>query len=214
LDLRPKPHWTPRYIRDRLMLAYEQKRQPDAPWWPVEAIRHMDSLVRPLDTCLEWGSGRSTIWLSARTKQVISIEDNREWFDRVRGLLASAGTDPGAVRLLEADSTPPDQTPYVRVIDDFADGEIDVCVVDGLAPLRGHCAIAAIPKLAAGGVLLVDDAHWFLDRSTHAPHSRYGKGTFDETWRHFESLVSDWRHIWTTDGVTNTGIWLKPPASD
>jgi predicted O-methyltransferase YrrM len=209
LQLRPKSFWTPRYICDRLALAYHQKRYPDAPWWPRDAIRHLGDMLRPTDTCLEWGSGRSTAWLSARTKNVHSIEHDREWFDRVRDQLAAQGLDADAVRLLDAE--PGDQaesTPYVRVIDGFGEGEVDVCIVDGAH--RGKCALAAVPRLAPGGLLMVDDIHWFLDHPTLAPHSRRGRGPADQDWRQFGELVAGWRCVWTTDGVTDTAIWIKP----
>jgi predicted O-methyltransferase YrrM len=213
LQLRPKSFWTPRYIRDRLALAYHQKRFPEAPWWPRGAIAHLDALLRSTDTCLEWGSGRSTAWLSSRTRRVHSIEHDREWFDRVRGQLAAQGVDAGSVRLLETEPRQrPESSPYVRAIDDFGDGEVDVCIVDG--EHRGKCALAAAPKLASGGLLVVDDIHWFLDHPTLAPHSRRGKGPADDDWRRFGELVQAWRCVWTTDGVTDTAIWIKPwPAA-
>jgi predicted O-methyltransferase YrrM len=210
MDFRPKPHWTPRYIRDRLTLHYHQTREPELPWWPQEAIKHLSGLLRSSDTCLEWGSGRSTVWLAARTAKVHSIEHDLEWFDRVREGLSAGGADVSAIELLDAGTVtvPPEQTPYVRVVDRFGDDELTVCIVDG--EHREQCALAAVPKLARGGLLLVDDAHWFLDRPTHSPHSRTGKGPFSDGWRQFETLVSGWRCVWTTDGVTDTAIWIKP----
>jgi predicted O-methyltransferase YrrM len=209
LQLRPKSFWTPRYVRDRLVLAYDQKRHPEAPWWPVETRRRLGEMLRPTDRCLEWGSGRSTAWLSARTAAVHSIEHDPEWFDRVRGQLRAQGLNGDGVTLL---STEPldraEESPYVGAIGQFADGEIDVCIVDG--EHRGKCALAATSKLAGGGLLLVDDAHWFLDHPTSAPHSRYRKGHADDDWRAFAELVAGWRCVWTTDGVTDNAIWIKP----
>ena len=209
MQFRPKSFWTPIYIRDRLALAYEQKRHPDAPWWPKDAASCFAGLLRPTDVCLEWGSGRSTVWLSARTKEVHSIEHDRDWYDRVGAQLAAAGVDKEAVRLLDAGSeATAESSPYVRVIDTFADGELNVCVVDGMH--RGKCALAAVPRLSSGGLLFVDDAHWFLDHPTHAPHSRVGRGPADADWSRFAELVADWRRVWTTDGVTDSAIFIKP----
>jgi predicted O-methyltransferase YrrM len=211
LQFRHKPFWTPRYIRDRLRLAYHQKRFPTAPWWPEEAIRQFGELLQPTDTCLEWGSGRSTAWLAARTRKVHSIEHDREWFDRVREQLGAQGVDTDSIVLLDTGPRDaPETSPYVRVIDGFADGEITVCIVDG--EHRGKCALAAVPKLAPGGLLLVDDIHWFLDHPTSAPHARSGRGPADEDWRRFGELIAGWRRVWTTDGVTDTAIFIKPVA--
>jgi predicted O-methyltransferase YrrM len=209
LQLRPKSFWTPKYIRDRLALAYDQKRHPDAPWWPVDARRHLADMLRRSDTCLEWGSGRSTAWLSARAGAVHSIEHDPGWFERVRVQLRDQGLSADGIRLL---STEPldhgEESPYVAAVRQFDDGELDVCIVDG--EHRGKCAVAATSKLAGGGLLIVDDVHWFLDHPTYAPHSRYGKGHADADWHRFAELVSGWRCVWTTDGVTDTAIWIKP----
>ncbi len=94
------------------------------------------------------------------------------------------------------------------MIDGFDAGALDVCIVDGVH--RGKCALAAVSKLASGGLLVVDDIHWFLDHPTGAPHSRRGKGPADGDWRRFAELVDGWRCVWTTDGVTDTAIWIKP----
>ncbi len=209
MQFRPKSFWTPRYVTDRLRLALDQKLHPDAPWWPREAARHLDGLLRRGDTCLEWGSGRSTIWLSARTGTVHSVEHDEEWFDRVRDLLRSRRLDAEAVELLStASENGAEDSPYVRVVDRFDDGEISVFIVDG--EHRGKCALAAVSKVRAGGIIVVDDAHWFLDHPTHSPHARVGQGPADADWRQFSDLVADWRCVWTTDGVTDTAIWVKP----
>ncbi len=209
MQLRPKRFWTPRYICDRLALAYEQQRKPDEPWWPREAARHLGEMLRRTDTCVEWGSGRSTVWLTARTRRVHSIEHDPDWFARVRDQLRAEGLDPDSVRLLSSRPSGNGADPeYVRAVEQFADGEVDVFIVDG--EHRGRCALAAVPKLSHGGLLLVDDAHWFLDHPTHAPHSRAGKGPADEDWRRFQELVADWRCVWSSDGVTDTAIWIKP----
>ena len=209
MQFRPKSFWTPRYVTNRLRLALDQKLNPEAPWWPREAARHLDGMLRHGDRCLEWGSGRSTVWLSARTSTVHSVEHDREWFGRVQELLTSQRLDAGAVELLSTDSADgAEHSPYVRIVDRFGPGEISVFIVDG--EHRGKCALAAVPKLATGGIIVVDDAHWFLDHPTHAPHARAGRGPADADWRRFSALVADWRCVWTTDGVTDTAIWVKP----
>jgi len=87
--LRPQRFWTPKYVRDRLTLDYYQRRNPDK---PCDAQRHPAArgLLRPSDRMLEWGSGRSTAWLSARVQSIQSIEHDREWYERVRTQLGRA----------------------------------------------------------------------------------------------------------------------------
>jgi predicted O-methyltransferase YrrM len=209
LDLRPKRFWTPRYIRDRLLVAYDQRLHPTLPWWPRHAIRLLDDLLRPTDHVLEWGSGRSTVWLDERVSRVRSIEHDPTWFKRVRDQLAAQNADLEAVQLRHvAPKRNPLDSPYVRAIDEFDDGELSVCIVDG--EHRAACALAAAPKLAPGGLLVVDDAHWFIDHPTRSPRSRHGKGHASEGWTEFLRHVGPWRSLWASDGVTDTAIWLKP----
>ena len=209
MQFRPKSFWTPRYIRDRLALDLHQRRYPELPWWPADAIRHLGDMLLSTDTVLEWGSGRSTAWLVKHAGAVHSIEHDREWYDRVRSQLGALGV-PDAVRLLDdGPESAPDASPYVRVVDEFADGELNVCIVDGAH--RGHCALAATERLSPYGLLMVDDIHWFLDHPTGAPHARQGRGPKDAVWREFQQRVANWRVVWTTDGVTDTAIWVKPP---
>jgi predicted O-methyltransferase YrrM len=209
VELRPKSFWTPRYIRDRLELAYHQNQHPDVPWLCRTAVDLLPGLLRETDRMLEWGSGRSTKWFTARVASLQSIEHDRAWFDRVLTDLGQHGLDPNTVRHLSAaPEEDPHASPYVRVVDELQDGSIDVCLVDGHH--RHACALAILPKLASGALVIIDDAHWFFDRPTTSPHSRVGKGTLPGDWTTFEQSVSGWRCGWTSDGVTDTAFWVKP----
>ncbi|MBV9836657.1 MAG: class I SAM-dependent methyltransferase [Solirubrobacterales bacterium] len=207
--MRSSSFWPPRRTRDRIAAELYQKRNPDVPWLGQPAIAALSDLLRPTDRCLEWGSGTSTAWLCRRVASITSAEHDPAWFERVRSLLDQDGLRTGVVRLLSTDpQEEPSASPYVRLIDEFADGELDVCYVDG--EHRAACITAALPKLASGGMLVLDDAHGFLDHETVSPHSRQGLGPLDLDWASFEELVSDWRLLWTSDGFSDTAIWFKP----
>lgn len=209
LGLRPKRFWTPRYIRDRLALEALQRRSPHLPWLTREAIALLEEMLRPTDACFEWGSGRSTVWIAPRVAEVFSVEDDRGWCQRVNSALDEQGIGSAAVHL--ASSEPdydPSSSDYVQAISEFGPETLDVVIVDGKH--RSHCALAALPKIAPGGVLLVDNAERYLDHKTHSPHSRYGRGPLDARWAEFEVLTAGWRKIWTTNGVSDTGLWICP----
>lgn len=211
MRLAPQRHWTPRYVFDRLHLAYNQRRHPDLPWWPEEFTALFDDLLCPTDVCLEWGSGRSTAWLGARVGSLLSIEHNGEWFTKVQADLAAQSGDVATLRLLSPEPNDrPEESPYVRVIDEFEDGSLDVCLVDGVN--RAACATVALPKIAKGGFIVVDDAHRYIDHPTRSPHSPYGKRDYPPEWAGFAAEIASWRRIWTTDGVTDTAMWIRPDA--
>ena len=166
-------------------------------------------LLLGTDTALEWGSGTSTAWLSHKTKSIVSVEHDRGWYERVRSQLAAEGADPGSVRLESIEPhNDPSASPYVRVVDEFEDGELDFCLVDGMH--RAACAHAVLGKLSSGGVLVVDDAQAVLDHESTSPHSRYGLGPVDAEWASFAGLVDRWRLMWTSDGYSDTAFWIKP----
>ena len=201
--------WPPRRAYDRFAAEYYQRRHPGVPWLTKDAIELLPGLLRPTDRCLEWGSGASTAWLSRHVASIQGIEHDPVWYERVRSQLARAGAAQGSVRLESIEpQNDPTASPYVRVIDEFADGGLDVCFVDG--EHRAACALAAVEKLASGGVLVVDDAHGVLDHPTSSAHSRHGQGPLDADWAAFAGLVDRWRCIWTSDGFSDTAFWIKP----
>jgi len=201
--------WPPGRTRARVAAEIYRRRHLDEPWLTRDAIGLLSELLTGSDRVLEWGAGTSTAWLGGRVDTLISVEHDPGWFERVRSELEHAGLDPGAVRLLSL-SPPgePAHSPYVRAIDEFADGELSVCVIDG--EHRAACALEAVPKLGAGGLLIIDDIHHHLDHRTSSPHSRYGRGPLDGDWERVQRGLAGWRLIWTSDGFSDTGFWIKP----
>ena len=199
----------PRRTWDRVAAELYYRRHPDQPWLPRQAIKLLAGLLKPTDRCFEWGSGGSTTWLSTRVHSVCSIEHDRAWYDRIQVQLKGAGTNGTHVQLLSLEPhEKPQAAPYVRAIDEFGDGQLDVCFIDG--EHRAWCALAVPPKLVSGGLLIVDDAQQYVDHPTSSPHSRHGKGPPDEQWRQFAALVDRWRLVWVSDGYSDTAIWIKP----
>jgi predicted O-methyltransferase YrrM len=201
--------WPPRHALHRFAAEYYQRRHPGAPWLSKQAIEMLSDLLKPGDACLEYGSGASTAWLGRRVDRLLSAEHDRTWFDRVQGELRAAGLRTDTVRLLSVDpAARPEESPYVRLIDEFADGELTVCLVDG--EHRTACIREAIPKLAPGGLLVLDDAHGVLDHPTFSPHSRAGLGPLDDEWAALVTEQRDWRMLWASDGYSDAAIWIKP----
>lgn len=202
-------HWTPRYVVNRSRLWWYEQCHPDAPWLTPEANRLLGTMIPPGSAGLEWGSGRSTLWLAARLASLTSVESQPAWHERVGDGLARAGHRHVRHRLESLEPrNDPAQSPYVQVAAELRDGSLGFVLVDG--DYRDHCALAVLPKLAPVAVLVVDNANWYLDRPTHAPASRTGKGPLNERWAEFECRVASWRSIWTSSGVTDTAIWVRP----
>lgn len=201
--------WPPRHAFNRFLAELYRRRNVDEPWLTREAIRMLADLLKRDDRILEWGAGTSTAWLAARAGSVLSIEHDPSWFQRVSAELTRAGLSHSEVRLLSTQpADEPSASPYVRVVDEFGEGELGWAFVDG--EHRSACALAVLPKLASGGVLVLDDAHNYLDHPSPSPHSRTGQGHLDTEWAKFAAAVQDWRFIWTSDGFSDTAFYFKP----
>jgi predicted O-methyltransferase YrrM len=202
-------HWTPRYVVNRSRLWWYERRNPEAPWLTPEANRLLAGLVAPTATGVEWGSGRSTAWLAKRLSRLVSVESQPEWHGRVAIALAR-GPNAHVEQRLESlePRADPTRSPYVCVALEIADGSLGFALVDG--EYRDYCALAVLPKLAPGALLVLDNANWYLDRPTHSPASRTGLGPLNERWAEFERQVRGWPQIWTSSGVTDTAIWTRP----
>jgi hypothetical protein len=98
---------------------------------------------------------------------------------------------------------------YVRAVDTFERQSLDFALVDGM--YRSACALAVIPKLKPGALLIVDNVNWFLPSNSRAPSSRgVGDSPLSPTWEEFAAAVRHWDLQWTQNGVADTAIWRVP----
>lgn len=142
----------------------------DLAWWTYEALRKVEALLVARGgqgRVFEYGAGASTVWLGRRAREVHSVEHDAGFASFLDPLL-----DPFphvSLRLVQAvESAAPttpsrrrghgglDFTEYVAAIDDVP-GQFDLVVVDGSA--RVASARRSLPRLAPGGVLLLDNAN-------------------------------------------------------
>jgi len=192
-----------------------ERRHPDAPWLTVDAVAFLERWLEPQHEGFEWGSGRSTVWFARRVRHLTSIEHNPVWHDRVVQSLSDQQVS-SRVRyrcICVEESAAKSDHEYVQAIAEIPDGFLDFCLVDGVASLRAACALACLPKIRPGGIVIVDNANWFLPRNppSRAPNSRGpDDGHARADWAEFDQRVTDWHCTWTTNGVFDTALWTKP----
>lgn len=200
-------HITLRYIRDRAANWFYERRNPDLPWLTPTAVELLGDLLKKTDAGLEYGSGRSTAWFAAKTRHLTSVESSEEWFERVKCRLAQENLSNVDYRYVPADRAGTDRearAAYVMVDAALKPASLDYALVDGL--FRAECALRASELLKPGGVLIVDNANWFLPHPTRSPDAmRWASSAWDE----FAAKVADWRMMWTSSGVSDTAIWIK-----
>lgn len=131
--------------------------QPN-PWYTYPAIEYLKQLDFHDARVFEYGCGHSTLFWATRAGHVVSVEHDPEWFDRVRRRL------PDNVTVL-----------YEKESDAYAEairrawGTFDVIVIDGLVRGRTRlkCARAAVPCLAPGGMIILDNSDWLPESARH-----------------------------------------------
>ena len=143
----PYAAWRTGYFRSALARKAVDRLGQPLPWYSYPAIDVLrDWNVEGLKV-LEWGAGQSTLWWASRGAQVLSLEANRTWFQKV-----SRRVPPNA---------------DVRLISSVAEGAaigsehgpFDIIVVDGEPYDRVEAARISIDLLQPDGTLIVDNTN-------------------------------------------------------
>jgi hypothetical protein len=123
-------------------------RRAHLPWLSYRAVAHLEGLMRPDWRVLEFGSGMSSLFFARNARSLVSIEANREWYERMRSLFSSYGLTNVDYRLQEMDD--------YAVLPDLPDASFDLVIIDGAA--RDREARAAIRKVRPGGYVFYDNS--------------------------------------------------------
>src|SRR3954447_6175598 len=92
----------PQYISRCLSHNVLKDKTPldlEIPWFSYAAIDFLENFLQPHMTVCEYGSGGSTLFFSRRVKSVVSIEDNRTWFDLVSRRVKEKGIQNVSLKL-------------------------------------------------------------------------------------------------------------------
>jgi hypothetical protein len=204
-------HWTPRYIFNRVNYMVYQKIYPGYPWLTQAANSILESLLKKSDIGLEFGSGMSTIWFAQRISFLTSVENNEFWYKKVKLMLDNKKIYNVDYILFhnDANNLMATQSQYIEIINKFPRHSLDFVLVDS-ADHRAACANKVIEKIKPGGLLVLDNANWYLPCNSYSPNSRtWADGPLSLEWVEFLAAVQNWRFIWTTSGVTDTAFFLK-----
>jgi SAM-dependent methyltransferase len=168
-----------------------RRKFPGDPWLARPANSILGSFIRKNDVGLEFGSGRSTVWFAQRVSALTSIEHDPDWHDRVSKELAMRSLRNVECLLVEKDveDGKGQDSAYVRTTDKFSKNSFDFILVDGA--YRDNCALVSLELLRPGGILIIDDAHWFLPSNSNSPNSRTcAQGPASPEWEEFTNAVA------------------------
>ena len=209
--MRKTAHRTPRYIYYRTRQMFYERAHGDDPWLTPAAIRLLESLLRPADRGAEFGSGRSTIWFAERVAALTSVEHDEQWYRAISARLKEH-------RLANVDYilARPDQpvesggkSTYARTALGFPDASLNFALVDG--HYRDYSAKFILPKIKSGGILIIDNVNRYLPSESRAPNSRtHALGPKGKIWAEVAEELAQWRSIWTSSGVWDTAMFIRP----
>lgn len=143
--------------------ALQDQRHNYLPWFTYPAIEALMNWDLSDKRVFEYGSGYSTLFWAARAKEVVSVEHNRAWFEKILELA------PSNVRVILAPIDKQEHyhpSPELRAqFDAYAgaiDGRFQVIVIDGYARsrVRYQCAQRALQHLDSNGLVILDNSDW------------------------------------------------------
>jgi predicted O-methyltransferase YrrM len=209
--MRSFQHWNARYLLDRSVQEIHTRTHQGRPWFTRQANQILDTLLRPTDEGLEFGSGRSTVWLAGRVRKLTSVEHDPEWHGVVSSQLRTHGRH-NVDYVFEPETVPDSDgadSGYAKIAMRFPDRSLNFVIVDGR--YRDACAALALPKIEPGGFLILDNVNWYLPSDSRSPNSRRPhQGPDGSAWCEVDSVLRTWRSIWTSDGVTDTAFFIRP----
>lgn len=209
--MHPFRHWTPRYVLNRAKEKLYRRQHPEAPWLAPEAIRFLETFLRPTDKGLEFGAGRSTLWFAQRVDHLVSVEHNNKWYSSINEKLLARNITNVSFHFFPKteNDLSGKNSDYVRVVDSIPKATLNFILVDGV--YRSQCALRSIPLLVSGGILIIDNVNKYLPSDSSAPNSRsIDDGPLDAEWDQVLKMISSWRSYWTGNGVSDTAIYFKP----
>jgi len=118
------------------------------PWITYAAMDYLAQLDFSQADILEYGAGSGSLWWAYRARQVISVESDATWAERIRSQAPKNLRVIGPLSGSEYVSAPLEPGKKFEVI-----------VVDGKQ--REACALAALDHLVGGALLILDNSDWY-----------------------------------------------------
>jgi len=173
------------------------------PWLCPDAIRFLAGWLGACDVGFQWGSGEGTFWLAKRVRRLTCVEHDPARAEEIQARLQAQGLADRVTYHLESHGNARESidAAYVRLIDTVTDYSLDFCLVGGPLPLA--CALASVLKLRYGGLMILEHADRYF---THEKELTVREPAWEDLAWH----LTLWRQIWTSDGTSETAIFIKP----
>lgn len=196
-------HWTPLYIRSRIKNYFYYRNNPDKPWLTQDSNKFLEQYLTKEDNVLEFGSGGSTLFFAKKCKHIVTFEHDILWYNKIITEIKKKDLKNIQLNYFQDES-------YYKEVNKLNDQFFDVVLVDGI--FRAECTKLSLPKIKNGGILIIDNANWYLPNNSLSPNSKrkFEENNEDRKWVEVFEQIKAWRKFWTTNFVTDTLILFKP----
>jgi hypothetical protein len=180
----------------------------ERPWITFAAHRFLHRQLRPDMRVYEFGTGGSTLYFAHHTKEIISVEHDKSWAERVNKALKLSGKNNWQINIIEPhfDQATLHEDPaslnsyisngddyrgqsfikFAKDIDRYPDGYFNIVLIDGRA--RPSCFRHSVKKVCRYGFLILDNAerrHYIrIHEQMNDPHwarySFFGPGPYHD----------------------------------
>lgn len=167
-DLIQHPSHLRRYVRHNVVR--ESPIDLELPWISYAAIDFLEDWLAPEMTVCEFGSGGSTCFFARRVSWVYSIEDNAEWYVRVKDKLEEKGLNNVTLMHCPFDFKNPRGFENSDYLNSMPDGDLDVIVIDSSeewTPVRPMIFAHAEIRIKPGGIIVMDDSWRYQSLRAH-----------------------------------------------
>ncbi len=128
------------------------KNNNPIPLYTYPAIEYLGSFDFTNKKIFEFGSGQSTLYWLGQGGDVVSVEHNQDWVDKLSPVLGSFTNH----QYIFANQ----QDVYINSISKFPDGYFDLIIIDGTFS-RYLCAKNIITKIKKDGLVILDNSDWY-----------------------------------------------------
>ena len=154
------PGYLRRYMQQSL-LTHKTPLELELPWFSYAAIEFLDSYLKPHMNVTEYGSGGSTLFFARRAGFVHTIEDNRNWYQRVTQHLAERWVSNVNMVLRPFNFRDPvgfEKSDYLHAIPEEPQDVISIDSSEEWIQVRPTCFRFAEKHIKPGGIIILDDA--------------------------------------------------------
>ena len=117
------------------------------PWLTYPAIEFIKKRINKDLSVFEYGCGGSTLWWAPRVREVVSVEHDKKWYDKVVSKVPD-NVSINHIELVYGGN-------YSKKITEFKN-KFDIIVIDGRD--RVNCALNCLDALTLNGVIIWDNS--------------------------------------------------------